>query len=233
MSFLRVAEDVLSLLSPVNVRGADSVAQESDPQAPITTNSPSSDIATRSVPDHLPIPTSLPALPSTCTRNGIAIPFQCLFKNLNGTYPNSYHIHTATIKSLDAIKNIIKPYREALLLHLEVVIYPTSLSISKPLTNIFVWTPDDITPEEDKILDYPGATAVTSGGIHTATTSCIPCPFGYCNPLIKTYLTYTNTPRLTIKLQHFTSKKSEDDPAVAYAIVRGQILCSTPIPNAW
>lgn len=136
---------------------------------------------------------------------------------------------TTTIPVLPSVAQLIKTFREAELLTLAAVAFPTPASMSKPCTLNLCWTPADVTPLQDAILSVPGSTSVTLGGFHTLASCDYPCDLGFVNAFIKHPLPFSNHPRLSM-LASGSSPGAESTKTIqCQLIIRGTIRLTHPL----
>lgn len=175
----------------------------------------------------------LPSAPTPVSRSplgdSVVIPFQFLLFELDGTQNAS---KTYSYSEITPLKNIITPYRDAVLSHLDAVVYPTALAYSIPTTVDLAWTTDDVKVTENKVLATPGAAKVTVGGVNLLNSAIVSCDLNYINPIVKSPITYSNLPRINIKCYKSNAQATAGN-VTASIIVRGSVRCSHPIlvPN--
>nr|WBM81660.1 MAG: coat protein [Myotis brandtii tymo-like virus 1] len=200
---------------------------------------PSKDSSTNSLPDHnagVALPAqSLPQAPPPPIgsslghdRSGVTIPFQFWAAGLRGTEKN---IYTVTVNSLDVITRHTKYYRDAQLTHLEAVVYPTSNSYKIPVTVDLVWTPADVTLSTGEVMKTPGSAKITVGGLNLVNHGVLACDLGYVNPILKSPIPYTNSPRLNIDFHQSPEAVAEGTRSTEKGdvYIRGVVRLSHPI----
>lgn len=215
--------DAASTLLP---KAIDAILPSQDPAS--TDPPPSTDRTVLSTQD-LPTPPPLPLQPSAplgSNHPGVVLPFQIKINDFTGSIPNSY---TQALTSLTKIQTLIKPFRDAKLLHLEAVLYPNAPSYKTPVTVDLAWTPNDVTVANDDIIATPGSARITCGGLHLLQQGIVKCSLGYINPIIKCPIPYTNTPRINYLPHKHPDIATTSTTTLASLIVRGTILLSHPL----
>lgn len=175
-------------------------------------------------------PAPPPPLGSTLGRssNRLIIPFQRLYFDLTGTESKS---NSVTVQSLPNVANIIKGYRDAYLVHLEAVVFPSAPSLKIPVTVDLCWTTADVTVEGSNVLATPSSARITIGGLALMHQATLPCDLGYINPIIKSPIPYTNHPRLNIffHLNQDAVNEGTSAKTKASVVIRGSISVSHPL----
>lgn len=158
----------------------------------------------------------------------LIIPFQRLYFDLTGTESKS---NSVTVQSLPNVASIIKGYRDAYIVHLEAIIFPSAPSLKIPVTVDLCWTTADVTVEGSNVLATPSSSRITIGGLALMHQATLPCDLGYINPIIKSPIPYTNHPRLNIFFHQSQDAVNEGVNAKTKAsvIIRGSISVSHPL----
>lgn len=208
-----------------------SVADALLPSTPQNTNVPASNTDRTVVSTQaLPAPPPLPLQPSIkSNHSGLIIPFQHYWNYVFGIKDQ---LKTVTISTHSVILNIAKHYRDAELVSLEAVIYPTAASYKFPITVDVVWTPDHINPDQSELLNTPGSARITSGGLNLMQQGVVACNLGYINPIVKCPIPYTNHPRLTIFENRNPDVSTSSTTILCIVIFRGSLRVSHPIAIA-
>lgn len=200
---------------------------------------PSSNSSAQSAPDHnagvaMPsqaLPTApTPPLGSSLGNGGnsVKIPFQYLAADLLGT---EQKIYTVTVNAIDVITRHTRYFRDARLSHLEAVVFPTNESYKIPVSVDLVWTPADVTLSTGDVMKTPGSAKITVGGLNLVNHGVLPCNLGYVNPIVKSPIPYSNSPRLNIDFHQATDAVAEGLKAKrkGQVFIRGTIELSHPI----
>lgn len=189
---------------------------------------PSSDsvvLSSQSLP-----PAPPPPLGSSLGRssNRLIIPFQKLYFDLTGTESKS---NSVTVQSLTNVASIIKGYRDAYIVDLEAIVFPSAPSLKIPVTVDLCWTTADVTVEGVNVLATPSSARITIGGLALMHQATLPCDLGYINPILKSPIPYTNHPRLNIFFHQNPDAVSEgvDAKTKASVIIRGSISVAHPL----
>ncbi|BAD35018.1 coat protein [Bombyx mori latent virus] len=158
----------------------------------------------------------------------LIIPFQRLYFDLTGTETKS---NSVTVQSLPNVSSIIKGYRDAYLVNLEAVVFPSAPSLKIPVTVDLCWTTADVTVEGFNVLATPSSARITMGGLALMHQATLPCDLGYINPIIKSPIPYTNHPRLNIHFHQSADAVLEGVRAgvKASVVIRGSISVSHPL----
>lgn len=162
------------------------------------------------------------------TSNRLVIPFQRLYYDLTGTETKSTSV---TVQSLPNVASIIRGYRDAYLVHLEAIVFPSAPSLKIPVTVDLAWTTADVTVEGTNVLATPSSARITIGGLALMHQANLPCDLGYINPIIKSPIPYTNHPRLNIFFHSNPDALAEGTSAKTKAsvVIRGSISVSHPL----
>lgn len=160
--------------------------------------------------------------------NRLIIPFQRLYFDLTGTETNS---NSVTVQSLPNVASIIKGYRDAYIVQLEAIVFPSAPSLKIPVTVDLCWTTADVTVEGVNVLATPSSARITIGGLALMHQATLPCDLGYINPIIKSPIPYTNHPRLNIFFHQNADAVAEGTKAKTKAsvIIRGSVSVSHPL----
>lgn len=158
----------------------------------------------------------------------LIIPFQRLYFDLTGNESKS---NSVTVQSLPNVASIIKGYRDAYIVHLEAVVFPSAPSFKIPVTVDLCWTTADVTVEGSNVLATPSSARITIGGLALMHQATLPCDLGYINPIIKSPIPYTNHPRLNIYFHQSPDAANEGVNAKTKAsvVIRGSISVSHPL----
>lgn len=171
----------------------------------------------------LPVPRDTTPVQSLSSGARLEIPFQQEWYGLTGTETGSASI---TISELANVKDIIKFYQNATLLHAEAAVFAYAPSVDAPLTVELAWTPANVTVGSSAILGVPGGCVFTVGGLNVTNGGLLPAPLHQLNPVVKSPIPYDNQPRLNIKFhQIHTTVQNKRTAAV---IIRGTIAVDTP-----
>lgn len=175
-------------------------------------------------------PAPPPPLGSTLGKssNRLIIPFQRLYYDLTGTETDS---NSVTVQSLTNVASIIKGYRDAYIVQLEAIVFPSAPSLKIPVTVDLCWTTADVTVSGANVLATPSSARITIGGLALMHQATLPCDLGYINPIIKSPIPYTNHPRLNIYFHTNPDAVAEGSKAKTKAsvIIRGSISVSHPL----
>lgn len=231
-------EEILPLLATAasTIPSVVNAFSSSKPSPPSSSNSapldmqplPSSDsvvLSSQSLPPAPPPPlgSSLGHSP-----NRLIIPFQRLYFDLTGTESKS---NSVTVQSLPNVASIIKGYRDAYIVNLEAVVFPSAPSLKIPVTVDLCWTTADVTVDGTNVLATPSSARITIGGLALMHQATLPCDLGYINPIIKSPIPYTNHPRLNIFFHQNPDAVNEGVNAKTKAsvIIRGSVSVSHPL----
>lgn len=171
-----------------------------------------------------------PPLGSSLGRSShsLIIPFQKLFYDLTGAETKST---STTISALANVASIIKPFRDAEIITLEAVVFPTAAALKIPVTVDLAWTTADVTVEGATVLATPSSARITVGGLALMHHASLPCPLNYINPIIKSPIPYTNHPRLCLYFhpsKDAIAQRTEADTKGS-VVIRGTIRVSHPL----
>lgn len=146
--------------------------------------------------------------------------------DLTGTESKTWHI---AVHHIGSVKRIIEPFREASLVSLEAAVFPSAPSVKIPVTVDLAWTPADVSPDSS-LLQTPGAIRLTIGSLETHN-HIYPANLNCLNPIIKSHLPYTDSPRLNLAFKQSAEAVAEGTRATikASVIVRGLIAVSHPL----
>lgn len=213
--------ELIEILTPLIINAVTS-AMAKDP-APSTQSSDHT--TSTNVVSTLPlpvVPTSVSPRPSH-SLGSVNIPFQVEYYGLTGQEKG--HIST-TLPEITLIKNIINYYQHAEVVELEAVLFSGSRSYEEPVTIDLLWSPADVVAGSS-ILSKPGAVRFTIGGLNLADSGRLPCPLQYINRVIKSPISYSNSPRLNVVFHPVPASKINTGTSGSL-IIRGIIKCSTP-----
>ncbi|AVH76850.1 coat protein [Bee Macula-Like virus 2] len=199
-------------------------------------NSSSSHVADQPVGSSDRILLSTSALPSAPTPQPertlgghfVDVPFQHLFYDLTGTETKST---STTVQVIAPVKSLIQNFRDAQVVSLEAVVFPTANSLKIPVTVDLAWTPADVTASGTQVITTPGSARVTVGGLNLLNQGVLPCNLNYVNPCIKSPLPYTNHPRLNVHFMESPDAKLEGVKATikASVFIRGILRLGHPL----
>lgn len=160
--------------------------------------------------------------------NCVTVPFQHHAATLRGTETN---LHTVNINSIYEVRRHLEYFRDAELVTLDVIVFPAAGAYKIPVTVDLVWTPADVILNSGQVLDTPGSSRITVGGLNLASHATLACDLNYCNRILKSPIPYTNSPRLNIDF-----KQSKDAASLgvngelrADIYIRGTIRLSHPV----
>lgn len=221
MSLLSAAAELLPSIAhavlPSNQTPNSTTAMDMQPRA-------SSDLVSLSTQPAPSTPSPSPQV-TTGSNPGVVIPFQWMFSSIDGL-DNS--LVSQTFAENTILQKITPHFRDASIVHLEVVAYPTELAMKNPVTLHLAWTSATTTIADGKVLACPGAVSVTLGGLMTLTSTTLPCPLQYVNPIVKGPIAYTNTPKLWVQKVKNSSPPSPSG-TLANVIIRGSLRLSAPL----
>lgn len=190
---------------------------------------PSSDrtvVSTQVLPPAPPLPLSTPKTPPRGPNTGVIVPFQIRLQDFSGSIPDSY---TYTIAGLNDIKTLIKPFRDAVLLSLEAVVFPLAPAYKNPVTIDVAFTPADVTVANKQIISTPGSARLTCGGLHLLQSGVVPCDLGYINSIIKSPIPYSNSPRINFRCHQNPDVATTSTITLACLCVRGRLHLMHPL----
>lgn len=183
-------------------------------------------VSTQVLPPAPPLPISNSHSSSRRPNSGIIIPFQIMLEEFTGAVPDSF---TYTISGIKQIQTLVKPFRDAVLLSLEAIVFPFAASYKNPLTIDVAFTPADVTVANNNIINTPGSARLTCGGLNLLQSGVVNCDLSYINSILKSPIPYSNTPRINFK-PHLNSdiEKTSTIP-LACLCVRGQVHLMHPL----
>lgn len=225
----------LSLASAVGPRLIDAALDKKDPTAaasPAPLSAPSglmsSDdrvvLSSQSLPPNPPAP-----LGSSLGRSSSVTTFPFQDKILDCNHfksASSTLFFSQLVSNCKPVKRHILYFRDAWVSNLEAVVFPNAVSFKYPITIDLAWTTADISPSANQVLATPASARITAGGLSLLHQGVLPADLGHLNPIVKSPIPYSNTPRLTISIL-----EGSDDPGSSQAVVyiRGIIHASHPI----
>lgn len=173
----------------------------------------------------LPLPIVPPSVSPTAVHSGssVNIPFQQEYYGLTGG--ETGHAST-TVPELSNVRDIIRYYQLCELVELEAVIFPSAGAYKTPLTVDLLWTPADVLAGA-VVLSKPGAVRFTIGGLNITNSGALPCPLQYVNRVIKSPVSYTNSPRLNVVF-HKVPDHRPNTGTSGSLVIRGVLKCSVP-----
>lgn len=170
----------------------------------------------------VPIPRDTTPVQTLSSGPRLEVPFQQEWYGLTGTETGTA---STTISELSRVRDIIKFYQNATLIHVEAVVFAYAPSVDKSLTVELAWTPANTTAGND-MLNVPGGCVFTVGGLNVTNGGLLPAPLHQLNPIIKSPIPYDNQPRLNVKFhQVHTTVQNKRTAAV---IIRGVVAVDTP-----
>lgn len=174
-------------------------------------------------------PTPSPEQLTPRSHSGVVIPFQHLWYDLTGAETG---VASLDIKTLQDVRDLSKCFRDAELVTLEAVIYPSAPAFKSPVTVDLVWLPaDDNIDASSKVIKTAGATRFTCGGLAISNNGILPCNLGFVNGILKAPIPYSNTPKLFATF-HQNPDASVKSKVAASVIVRGSLRLSHPIVHS-
>nr|QQG34659.1 CP [Nasturtium officinale macula-like virus 1] len=184
-------------------------------------------LSVQALPTQSPLPLEVAVPRSSHCLN---MPFQVEVAGLLGYEEKSM---STVVNSLDTVKRITKYFRDAELISLEAVVYPMAGAYKYPVTVDLAWTPADVNVTGADVLNTPGSSRITSGGIHLMNHGVLTANLSYINPIIKSPIPYVNSPRLNF-LFHVNPDvpKDKDQKRKASVFIRGVIRVSHPLALA-
>nr|UUW20925.1 MAG: methyltransferase [Guiyang Paspalum paspaloides tymo-like virus 1] len=154
----------------------------------------------------------------------ILIPFQYLLTTLKGD--KDFH-NTWTIDSSKELLVHTRHYRHAELKSLELEFMPLASAAVRPVSVKVVWTISSIAPDQNSEVQYYGGRVVTLGGpTFVPATTHVPADLSALNPVIKSSVSYSDTPRVTLSVPSVGGATNTD---LVLVLVRGKLLLSGPI----
>lgn len=226
---LPAATALTELLAPKVI---DALKPASSPDSPLPASSPpmvpgslpGDDrvvLSTQSLPPNPP-----PPLGSSLGRSSsvVRFPFQDKILDVSGKERLNY---SQLVSSCAPVKRHIHYFRDAWVSELEAVVFPSALSLKTPVTVDLCWTGADIAPSGENVLATPASARLTIGGLALLHQGILPADLGHINPIIKSPIPYSNTPRLSIYT--FANPDVSDDQSRATVYIRGIIHCSHPL----
>nr|UBJ25997.1 putative coat protein [Sichuan mosquito tymo-like virus] len=177
-----------------------------------------------------PVPN--PTLPTAPTahhgqqlQHGIVLPFQHFLHRHTG----NHKFISLDVAAIPALTAATKFSRIAKLTELEIVIFPGQKALTLPATITACWTPNTVQPDMYSTVSVYGSQMVTFGGSYHVGAFVIPCDLSAMNPIIKSPLSYNDTPRLSLNCWLQTeATKISNTVSLADIYIRGKILCSHP-----
>nr|AVW89221.1 coat protein [Passion fruit yellow mosaic virus]USH10132.1 CP [Passion fruit yellow mosaic virus] len=185
----------------------------------------SNSLVTSLVSQQTPINTksdSIPLEPGT-TPPVIKLPFQTKLASLGTTEVSD----SISVAANAAVSSLATPYRHARLTSLVATIHPNHLSPSNPTTVSLVWVPFNSTATASDILNVFGGQSFCIGGaVNSLATISVPCNLTNVNPVIKSSVTFTDTPKL---LLHSTVGPSPPASPTCALTISGTIELHSPL----
>ncbi|ACV53023.1 polyprotein [Blackberry virus S] len=127
------------------------------------------------------------------------------------------------------LKTLTAGYRHAEILSAEVDFVPLAPSFSKPISVGAVWTIASISPASAHEQSYYGGRLLTLGGpVLMSSTTRIPLDVSRINPVIKSSVSYSDTPRISYTVY---SAAGTANTALISVIIRGIVRLSGPSGN--
>lgn len=196
--------------------------QSGTPVSPAA-NPVSSSIAPPSLPTQAPIPVPVQ------TGVSVVVPFCTWIASVSASQAAT---ESKLLSTLSQVSKIIHNYRDASLLHAELVIFPSANAAKYPVTIQLCWSPGDSVPTKTNIHNYAMFTQ-TSIGVYTLSRNfLLPIDLNYISPVLKSPIPYVNCPRVTVIYEATdTSAPAQTYSASVYA--RGKILLSNPLAIPW
>lgn len=153
--------------------------------------------------------------------------------------PFQYKLHDWTgdqkltnidIAALSPLGELLKPYRYAQLLSLEVLILPRQAAAKYAGTCEVRFMPSDATPSASDMLEHPGAMSVSVGGpLGFVSNSALSCDLSKFSPVIKS--PFLPTDRIRVAVNHWlnTEATSANNKHVIYTtLLRGNVKVAYP-----
>lgn len=168
-----------------------------------------------------------PPIGSSLVRSpdSLEFPFQYVVDQFNGS-TEVFLFNTPS--SSPAISNLTKFVRDAYLTHIEAVVYPSALSLKVPITIDLAWTPADLNIVKSNVLAVPSSSRFTIGGLSILHSGSLPCDLAYINPIVKSPIPYTNSPKLYYQVYTNPDAANTSNIVKATLVVRGRISLSHP-----
>lgn len=166
------------------------------------------------------IPTSGPNPPT------ISYSFQIQIASL-GTADAADSISIASNSSLASRTAF---YRSAELTDLRAIIHPTGIAPAYPTTVSLLWCPSNSTASTSDILNVYGGQMFCIGGALQSTTPIeVPCDLTQVNPMIKSSVTYNDTPKL---IYSSTAQATAPTSATCKLTITGTVRLHSPLLQA-
>nr|AEX10524.1 coat protein [Cassia yellow mosaic-associated virus] len=132
----------------------------------------------------------------------ISLPFQVLIASL-GTKDVSDSISIAANAAISALSSC---FRHATLSSLRATIHPSAIAVSNPTTVSLVWVPANSTATPSQILNvFGGQTFCVGGAMQSTTPIDVPCNLSNVNPILKSSVTFSDTPKLLLESKTLAS----------------------------
>nr|UVW93832.1 polyprotein [Purple passionfruit leaf deformation virus]UVW93833.1 polyprotein [Purple passionfruit leaf deformation virus] len=169
-------------------------------------------------------PGTLPPPPTNLT---VVQPFQMLVLNI-GEGPQD--VSTILANNL-LISQTTGPYRFVKLRSLEAVVYPSAASMTNPTTLDIVWCTTNSTTSFDSIMiTYGGRKLSVGGPLISGHAHIIPGDLNYMNPVLKDSTSYTDTPKLLLRVYQSSNPSSSKVPVfLGSVVIRGELELSCPL----
>lgn len=226
-----MADLLLSAASSLLPKAIDAILPESS-QKPADVADVALSGSDRTVMSTQPLPPT-PSLPLSSSHSssrrpntGVIVPFQIMLQDFNGARADSF---TYTIAGIPKIQQLVKPFRDAVLLSLEAIVYPLAPSYKNPVTIDVAFTPADVTVANLEIINTPGSARLTCGGLQLLHSGVITCDLGYINSIIKSPIPYSNTPRVNFRCLTNPDVPTTSTTTLACLCVRGRIHLMHPL----
>jgi len=160
---------------------------------------------------------------------GMIFPFQTKLWDHKG----EQKLISSGINSVTVVSDLMAMTRYAVLKSLEVVFFPAQATLSIPCAFDVVWTPNEVVPATTEILSYTNSTRVVLGGATCLGSVVVPCDFNLVNPVIKSPLSFSNYPRLSVNCWLNTTANDANankaySATIATIIIRGELFLSQP-----
>lgn len=158
---------------------------------------------------------------ATSDNSSLIIPFQFAFH----THGADEKFSSVAVRDFATILSLTEPYRLAQLVELDLVICPSQKAVTVGSTIHAAWTPAYLTLDKTQVLSVYGAQNVTFGGTFHTGTFTIPADLSVMNPIIKSPVSYSDTPRITL-ISLAQPSAGKDTLCLSY--IRGKVKLSHP-----
>nr|QHA33699.1 coat protein [Gengado virus] len=155
---------------------------------------------------------------------GLVVPFQSFIHRHKG----DHKFISLTLESVPFIASQLNLSQVVEVLEAEICIFPTQNALTTPATIAVAWTPANLAPDVYSVSSVYGAQQVSFGGSYHLNGFTIPCDLTAMNPIIKSPVSFNNTPRFSINCWLNPAATRNSIGSLADIYVRGKLRLSVP-----